>query len=96
MREEFFVINVYSFQDRITPAHAGRMITTAAMFARYGDHPRACGKNTRRGNTTERIVGSPPRMREESPGKDGKSAYLRITPAHAGRISHLPLFFKTI
>ena len=70
---------------RITPAHAGKTITTKDRFGMVRDHPRACGENVKRLYTRFLYSGSPPRMR----GKQARWAAFRrrsrITPAHAGK-----------
>ena len=51
------------------------------------DHPRACGKNSVFFFTHSVVLGSPPRMREECQLQKTHEKLMRITPAHAGRIS---------
>ena len=74
---------------RITPAHAGKTCFFCSIPQYSGDHPRACGENSMRLLYPKAKQGSPPRMR----GKPGTAAPRksggRITPAHAGKTSHL-------
>ena len=48
---------------RITPAHAGKTLASAAALALCPDHPRACGENMVELYAALRLDGSPPRMR---------------------------------
>ena len=66
MREEFRDENLQDMIDRITPAHAGRIILRICASERAWDHPRACGKNHYDKLAKAWALGSPPRMREES------------------------------
>ena len=71
----------------ITPAHAGRILFPRPIFLHHRDHPRACGKNESVGHLFHFFEGSPPRMREELLGKVYTEHCMRITPAHAGRMT---------
>ena len=71
----------------ITPAHAGRIYNQISSTNPDKDHPRACGKNLASCPDVVFIVGSPPRMREEFIPLKHAPHDLRITPAHAGRIT---------
>ena len=70
---------------RITPACAGRTNFTRPNSDCWQDHPRVCGKDAFTFAEFNKIIGSPPRVREglviawEVRQKD------RITPACAGR-----------
>ena len=48
MREEFIVSDEAAKRSRITPAHAGRMYFAEQKYLHLQDHPRACGKNTKK------------------------------------------------
>ena len=89
MREEFRDENLQDMLSRITPAHAGRIMHKAMKRIKKRDHPRACGKNSRRYQSARYDVGSPPRMREELTTAAFASSVSGITPAHAGRIRNL-------
>ena len=69
---------------RITPAHAGNTRWWFSPIPPSQDHPRPCGEH---GICKHRLitwVGSPPPMRGTLPIVVIKSAWHRITPAHAG------------
>ena len=75
---------------RITPAYAGKTKGVEERKSKTGDHPRVCGKDLFEFITDDRVVGSPPRMRERheatfEPGDSG-----RITPAYAGKTRTKP------
>ena len=53
-------------QVRITPAYAGKSLTSCPRPGRLWDHPRVCGEKLFRLFVSETGIGSPPRMR----GKD--------------------------
>ena len=70
---------------RITPAYAGKSLTTATLDSFSQDHPRLCGEKFTHLRAFFHFVGSPPPMR----GKVKSSLYptisKRITPAYAGK-----------
>ena len=77
-------------KGRITPAHAGKTGSVAAMRTKTKDHPRSRGENGDLFGGLSASGGSPPLTR-------GKrilaflSVYLeRITPAHAGKTPRAP------
>ena len=74
----------------ITPAHAGKTSLWLRPFCGSGDHPRACGENSKRFAWRGKCQGSPPRMR----GKPKRFVVLYflngITPAHAGKTLPYP------
>ena len=51
----------------------------------YRDHPRSCGKDSRRYYSSWAASGSPPLVRERLRGVRAESAIRRITPARAGK-----------
>ena len=51
------------WQQRITPAHAGKTIDCDAHINPSQDHPRACGENKMAKFPKKYETGSPPRMR---------------------------------
>ena len=85
MRGKHNVSSDFPLLPGITPAHAGKTITTKDRFGMVRDHPRACGENQRQSRRASTKRGSPPRMR----GKRSRGWYKRsrqgITPAHAGK-----------
>ena len=70
---------------RITPACAGRTRKSKHCRIPLQDHPRVCGKNTRRVYENSRGIGSPPRVREERWKNNEQKTLVGITPACAGR-----------
>ena len=86
MREEFRITLMDCVVEGITPAHAGRILSGGVVSLAVLDHPRACGKNAAMTGPTKGPAGSPPRMREEFNSSIFQYCFLRITPAHAGRI----------
>ena len=86
MREEFLKNNFPDETARITPAHAGRIPFRHKTRHKKQDHPRACGKNGYAALYECVMAGSPPRMREESEAIRKGTTWIRITPAHAGRM----------
>ena len=89
MREEFSRASCAMLVKRITPAHAGRIKRRPYSCRTVRDHPRACGKNRKGPRQTYRIIGSPPRMREECKYSADTIQTIGITPAHAGRMKRL-------
>ena len=71
----------------ITPAHAGKTRTTPLLVRKAGDHPRACGENSRLPRVSFVVLGSPPRMRGKRRRTGVSRAWPGITPAHAGKTS---------
>ena len=73
----------------ITPAYAGKSFLIY-FFARYiQDHPRVCGEKQVPHAEIRRAKGSPPRMRGKGTATGHRSAAHRITPAYAGKSSHV-------
>ena len=50
-------------ERRITPARAGKTMSSVVLLHSRPDHPRACGENIRSGMPTSLTPGSPPRVR---------------------------------
>ena len=73
------------FDDRITPAGAGK--TAGAVGTRAGarDHPRRCGENDVPQYSRQRPHGSPPQVRGKPTKKMCPAPCIRITPAGAGK-----------
>ena len=73
------------FQDRITPAGAGKTDTLHAVGHGLEDHPRRCGENYGWTEGKKHYFGSPPQVRGKH-GRTQKSCALPgITPAGAGK-----------
>ena len=85
MRGKGGIIELSCRVDGITPAHAGKRLTTTHSITGYKDHPRTCGEKHQQKKVTIQKLGSPPHMR----GKVDFISVLmdkeRITPAHAGK-----------
>ena len=69
----------------ITPAYAGktRGLGIRRLFRR--DHPRVCGKDTKKQKNAKPMTGSPPRMRERQSLLYALRSQYGITPAYAGK-----------
>ena len=53
----------HSMWTGITPAYAGKSLTTISLYSSTGDHPRLCGEKQSRTFAFAVIIGSPPPMR---------------------------------
>ena len=74
-----------TYDDGITPAHAGKTKPRLGGFLGSWDHPRACGENQYANKPHMWGLGSPPRMRGKHDKIIGDIEDFRITPAHAGK-----------
>ena len=72
---------------RITPACAGKTVSTRLLVCMHQDHPRMCGKNVPGDISKTPEEGSPPRVREKPTNLLKLILKLRITPAYAGKTS---------
>ena len=70
---------------RITPADAGKTVSTGSEGKMYEDHPRGCGENSVCVLSDYIAKGSPPRMRGKLLRKEKIMNEIRITPADAGK-----------
>ena len=77
------------FKQGITPAYAGKRAVLPYAPAHSGDHPRVCGEKQVPHAEIRRAKGSPPRMRGKGTATGHRSAAHRITPAYAGKSSHV-------
>ena len=75
--------------DRITPAGAGKTPILIAVAFGLGDHPRRCGENEIEECATYAKQGSPPQVRGKPLFFKCIRSKLRITPAGAGKTSHI-------
>ena len=73
------------WQQRITPACAGKTPHIAPLEASGQDHPRVCGENPAARPRRLRPRGSPPRVRGKPFSVSSVRASGRITPACAGK-----------
>mgnify|MGYP001092846800 CR=1 FL=1 len=72
-------------RDGITPADAGKTALYAKWDGMEKDHPRGCGENCLYEVCLGVLLGSPPRMRGKLCVNPYITAYIRITPADAGK-----------
>ena len=78
----------------ITPAHAGKTLSSLALACRTRDHPRACGENRRTPPYRAAKLGSPPRMRGKLSSWIAVIVITGITPAHAGKTLVCPPLWR--
>ena len=71
----------------ITPARAGKRLSTARKMRSARDHPRACGEKDEPVGYKPSAAGSPPRVRGKERRPDGGILQPGITPARAGKSS---------
>ena len=84
-RERLPVQGLSSFSSRITPAYAGKTLSSTVLMRVSWDHPRIRGKDAGTLKMTSTVPGSPPHTRER-PGMDGViDLTYGITPAYAGK-----------
>ena len=80
--------------DRITPAYAGKSLTSEQRDKVLEDHPRLCGEKFQLLCHGHKDQGSPPPMR----GKGSKSLMIAtcfgITPAYAGKRKKIDVIFE--
>ena len=76
---------IFSKNDRITPAGAGKTRCTAYNHAAAKDHPRRCGENIVTDIYDGCKSGSPPQVRGKPLTVINKKSEIRITPAGAGK-----------
>ena len=69
----------------ITPAYAGKSSAARCKRCRSWDHPRLCGEKQFNAVPPDGCGGSPPPMRGKDFCKPPFQAFLRITPAYAGK-----------
>ena len=73
------------FQERITPAYAGKSLQPARSSQLRRDHPRLCGEKAAHSVGDQILRGSPPPMRGKVFANPVVSAAAGITPAYAGK-----------
>ena len=69
----------------ITPACAGKRAPFSSPTHHLQDHPRVCGEKITRRARPVPALGSPPRVRGKDALKMANPAWMRITPACAGK-----------
>ena len=85
MRGKLTFIGYDETATRITPADAGKTVSTFFISFTYQDHPRGCGENSLSTTYSPIDIGSPPRMRGKQGMSEKITMNLRITPADAGK-----------
>ena len=79
----------YRATDRITPAGAGKTLSTALYIPFTKDHPRRCGENSAFTVDDELPVGSPPQVRGKPFSDSVAAVNTGITPAGAGKTKRI-------
>ena len=72
-------------QNRLTPAHAGKTLSTARSRTSAQAHPRTRGENGSHLDIIHDTVGSPPHTRGKHALHAAAPVSVRLTPAHAGK-----------
>ena len=85
VREKQLKLTEIDWNDRITPAYAGKTFTSTIELSLVRDHTRVCGKNQQSQTLKVLIVGSLPRVREKQVYSNYFLLCFRITPACAGK-----------
>ena len=85
VREKLHLPYKKVYDQRITPASAGKTFLLGCHIALDRDHPRECGKNCLARSLPLPTLGSPPRVREKRTNFNAESGKYRITPASAGK-----------
>ena len=83
--------SIFCQDCRITPACAGKTLSPALRVSAPTDHPRVCGENIISCAPRIGSHGSPPRVRGKRDTGEQKACAMRITPAHAGKTTSVPL-----
>ena len=73
------------FRKRITPAGAGKRLTTLNSSDIMRDHPRRCGEKIKLGAACGKATGSPPQVRGKAESEVFLACSPGITPAGAGK-----------
>ena len=85
-----------TYLSRITPAGAGKTMSSSSTASKRWDHPRRCGENRADAASTATLEGSPPQVRGKQIKAGGVGGTDRITPAGAGKTrrccAHRPKF----
>ena len=75
--------------DRITPAGAGKTVSSIYNLPHQRDHPRRCGENFIYSIVTLSVKGSPPQVRGKLEFCQKVSGIRGITPAGAGKTGRM-------
>ena len=73
------------YDDRITPAYAGKRTARFIRKTPFWDHPRLCGEKYEKSPPVDSMKGSPPPMRGKVYKPLKIKIHCRITPAYAGK-----------
>ena len=73
------------YNQRITPAYAGKSMFYASQGLHRRDHPRLCGEKSMLAFKSPKMSGSPPPMRGKDPYPSANFMDPGITPAYAGK-----------
>ena len=76
---------LYPARGGITPAYAGKRISTSCGYRFIVDHPRVCGEESMVAPSSGPCTGSPPRMRGRAGPNSAHNMASGITPAYAGK-----------
>ena len=85
MRGKHVAYHRHKSNPRNIPAHAGKTYRHDLDFARFEEHPRACGENTTFVQIERSSSGTSPRMRGKRRFRRCVSGRNRNIPAHAGK-----------
>ena len=85
MRGKVYIGAEWHGMPRITPAHAGKSLSSYVCVVIMKDHPRTCGEKKAHFIIRSRHKGSPPHMRGKVQQGERRAEKLGITPAHAGK-----------
>ena len=85
VRGRAIAINEYDDFEGITPACAGKRISTLSSAPAIADHPRMCGEEHSGMRPCGHLQGSPPHVRGRGPAAEWEDLGRRITPACAGK-----------
>ena len=92
MRGKVDNVRKKAYNNRITPAYAGKRLMQIFRMDTFGDHPRLCGEKFQQMISDSKNGGSPPPMRGKGFQTFRKNGTSGITPAYAGKS---PLCFCT-
>ena len=85
MRGKLHDVESANYDERITPAGAGKTIVPVLFLCLPADHPRRCGENLGFWVFEVRQMGSPPQVRGKRNRVYREVFLVGITPAGAGK-----------
>ena len=83
-------------RNGITPAYAGKRLSSARYMRYRQDHPRLCGEKLTARSIISSTRGSPPPMRGKVSSFLSLLSLFRITPAYAGKSVYFLFLFRFI